>query len=399
MADSIRVSVMSLIADLELDSMYESGQNTLSGGSLSYSSPLNSTMAQERSRVALGSPQVSGHGVASTTYSFSPNVGPSVPASYGGVGQTLNDSLAQSRPQYQPGYLLNVQAAGQRHEETHLIPTRAKMNPTFPRNTSSDFGSESMFENTSKHRHRDAADDEDGPPTSSVVDIVNDVHTDSYKLKPHNFSTPARSVSVHRISSPSPSVSHQILSVIVFGYPPSRYSSTAAHFQSVGDGGTTEPELSFDVENAFKIGYKQPWEAARAWRRNGEIISGEGGRWMVGVKWADPLVAEQVLGPGAKILSDPSLILGPETPPLSSSEDMDVSPDRASSSLQHVVATQRDSASIIGTPIKLAPSASAFRKAAPKLSRKDAPVRIQTVSTDSPEKGMFGQVSDLIFGW
>lgn len=85
--------------------------------------------------------------------------------------------------------------------------------------------------------------------------------------------------------SPPPITPHQTLYVVVFGYPQSRFSSTLAHFQRIADGGTTEPELSLDVENAFKIGYKHPWEAARAWRRNGDVISGEGGRWMVGVKW------------------------------------------------------------------------------------------------------------------
>lgn len=53
----------------------------------------------------------------------------------------------------------------------------------------------------------------------------------------------------------------------------------------MAEGGTTEPEPSNDVENAFKIGYHQPWEAARACRRNGETMSGDGGRWMIGVKW------------------------------------------------------------------------------------------------------------------
>ena len=80
-------------------------------------------------------------------------------------------------------------------------------------------------------------------------------------------------------------MSSQRLFVTVFGYPHSRYSSTIAFFQSIAESGCTEPELSVDVENAFTIGYNQPWEAARALRKNGEIISGEGGRWMIGVKW------------------------------------------------------------------------------------------------------------------
>lgn len=74
--------------------------------------------------------------------------------------------------------------------------------------------------------------------------------------------------------------------MIVFGYPQLRYSSTVAHFETLAAGGTTKAEPISDVENAFKIGYIQPWEAARALRKNGEIIGSEGSRWMIGVKWA-----------------------------------------------------------------------------------------------------------------
>ena len=102
------------------------------------------------------------------------------------------------------------------------------------------------------------------------------------------FSTPSKPDISRRASSPpTTSANHnQPLYVIVFGYPTARYTATALHFHSLAEGGTTEPEASADVENAFKIGYRQPWEAARAWKKNGEVISSEGGRWMVGVKWA-----------------------------------------------------------------------------------------------------------------
>jgi nuclear pore complex protein Nup53 len=60
----------------------------------------------------------------------------------------------------------------------------------------------------------------------------------------------------------------------------------------------------------------------------------------------------------------------------------------------------------VGTPIKLASSASAFRKSRPTGK---APVfhaeaglaqgTSSVVGEHSADKGMFGQVSDLIFGW
>ena len=90
----------------------------------------------------------------------------------------------------------------------------------------------------------------------------------------------------------------QPLYIIVFGYPQPRYSLTLAHFTALGSGGTTTPEVIPDVENAFKIGYNHPWEAARALRRNGEIISGEGSRWIIGVRW---LVSVAIAGLKGKV--------------------------------------------------------------------------------------------------
>lgn len=104
-------------------------------------------------------------------------------------------------------------------------------------------------------------------------------------FKQNIYSTPSKADTSRNAPSP-PTTAHQPLYVIVFGYPSSRFSATAVHFQSLAESGTTEPEASADVENAFKIGYRQPWEAARAWKKNGETISSDGGRWMVGVKWA-----------------------------------------------------------------------------------------------------------------
>ena len=65
-----------------------------------------------------------------------------------------------------------------------------------------------------------------------------------------------------------------------------------AFFQSLSEGGTTEVQPSTDVENAFIIGFRQPWEAARAWRKNGETITSEGGRWMIGVKWVVSVILD-----------------------------------------------------------------------------------------------------------
>jgi nuclear pore complex protein Nup53 len=69
--------------------------------------------------------------------------------------------------------------------------------------------------------------------------------------------------------------------VIVFGYPPDRYSTTVSYFSSLG--ACTSPDPSTELSNCFRIGYPSVAEAMRAVRKNGEIL---GGSWMIGVKWA-----------------------------------------------------------------------------------------------------------------
>ena len=69
--------------------------------------------------------------------------------------------------------------------------------------------------------------------------------------------------------------------MIVFGYPPDKYSLTVEYFKSLG--AATEPEPNTEIVNCFRIGFRDPGEAARVVRRNGEVL---GGTWMVGVKWA-----------------------------------------------------------------------------------------------------------------
>ena len=80
---------------------------------------------------------------------------------------------------------------------------------------------------------------------------------------------------------PPPQQNVQPLYIVVFGYPPDKYSVTVEYFRSLGE--TTEAEQSSELLNCFRIGYLHPPEAIRAIRKNGEIL---GGSWMVGAKWA-----------------------------------------------------------------------------------------------------------------
>jgi len=57
----------------------------------------------------------------------------------------------------------------------------------------------------------------------------------------------------------------------------------------------------------------------------------------------------------------------------------------------------------VGTPIKLAPSVAAFRKAPAPVPQKPAPAPTMALplvnAQGSPAKGVLGQVGDLLFGW
>ena len=201
--------------------------------------------------------------------------------------------------------------------------------------------------------------------------------------------------------------------MIVFGYPSSRFSSTATYFKSLAEGGTTAVEQSDDIENAFRIGYKHPWDAARACMKNGEIISIENSRWMVGAKWEvsrfrlqlflyndalqDPQLAERVLGSASRTpssLGSAALNNSPQAPN-----------NTGFSSTFHTPFMNRvdsDQEPRIGTPIRLAPSSTAFRKytgSPQKSTNTGQAANSASVKPNSPAKGIVGQVSDLIFGW
>ena len=76
----------------------------------------------------------------------------------------------------------------------------------------------------------------------------------------------------------------------------------------------------------------------------------------------------------------------------------DILYDSSSSQLQIVGnSAQHGNTPLVGTPIRLAPSASAFRKAGNVVNH--SKTGTTTSLTDRQEKSMLSQVSDLIFGW
>ncbi|KAI0080180.1 hypothetical protein K474DRAFT_1658174 [Panus rudis PR-1116 ss-1] len=351
----------------------------------------------------------------------------------------LSDSLSQSRSQYQAGYLMSMSqntpaaAHNQRHDEVPIVQTKAKLNSIFPSGSASDFGMGSMFE-TSRERQRQTLADEDAPPTASVNDIVNEVYPDSSSpsKRASQFDSsargslfrPAQSRAAPSTPKPAASTPPQPIYVIVFGYPPDKYSATVEYFRSLGD--STDADKHTEIMNCFRIGYNNPADAFRAVRKNGEVI---GGCWMVGAKWADPAQAESLLGPAllrSAYPYSPDLTCSPDVAMSSSPPSQSPGngfPSSTSMGPESSLAlTTRGAAATptVGTPIRLAPSTSAFRRAGdpghggsvakPQATADGfaapggfggfpATQPAAAGANQSPSKGVLGQVSDLIFGW
>jgi nuclear pore complex protein Nup53 len=281
----------------------------------------------------------------------------------------------------------------QRMDEVPVVQTKAKMNLVLSRGAASDFGMDSMFENP---RQRQNLADEDAPPTNSINDIPNETYSEanSSRFHPPRSSALKNSQYLRRQSlGVSNSQPPQTLYIIVFGYPPDKYSVTVEYFKSLGE--STEAEQNTEITNCFRIGYKDAGDAMRAVRKNGEVF---GGSWMVGAKWADAAQAEALVGNAGMRSSISTNQLPDPVSPSSMSVDELPSPIRTHTSTP-----------TLGTPIKLAPSASAFRRPGPG---EKAGAQRQTTTNAStpalgtalppsqlPNKGVLGQVSDMIFGW
>ncbi|KAH9975832.1 hypothetical protein BGW80DRAFT_65766 [Lactifluus volemus] len=237
--------------------------------------------------------------------------------------------------------------------------------------------------------------DEDAPPTTSVNDILGATYTDSPSYLQRSTSNFDSSMAITRASQNTPHTTAEPLYVIVFGYPPDKYSVAVEYFKQLGE--TTDPDPNTEISNCFRIGFKNPVNAVWAVRKNGEVVSGS---WMVGVKWADPSQAERIMGQSVARIAYPLA-----TPDFSPSSDIvsgdSVGPSRSSQTAR----TPHSNTPTVGTPIQLAPSTSAFRKPglAPKPVASSPGLPLAAVAAvgtpGTPSKSMLGQFSDLVFGW
>ncbi|KAJ6614104.1 hypothetical protein B0H10DRAFT_2046086 [Mycena sp. CBHHK59/15] len=322
------------------------------------------------------------------------------------------DTLAAGqRSHYQPGYLMsasqsNTSPTAPRTDDAPLVPTKAKMSHRGGDFGPGGFGMDSMFQSA---RQRQPLADEDAPPTSSVNDIPTEAYADSGSssalFQPRTSAFTRMRPATPPPSTPATASGQAQHYIIIFGYPPDKYSAAVAYFAALGGATPVAPHL--EVSNCFRMGFASPADAARAVRKSGEVLEGS---WMVGVRWADPAQAEALLGQSRSAFTANS-----SNSHFDADADSSPSPHGGASPSPMAV-----DAPTVGTPLRLAPSASAFRRAGantnsnPTPTAKAAPVtpswgtpqgaglggqETGGQGAGSPQKGVLGQVSDMIFGW
>ncbi|GAA5970872.1 hypothetical protein JCM11641_004489 [Rhodosporidiobolus odoratus] len=256
-----------------------------------------------------------------------------------------------------------------------------------------------------------AEPEEDAPPIASLHEFDSheptNLHVEggnplrrSPSGDPSSFSPFAStSSSLH----PAPSTSEGY-AVHVFGFPPSALDLVLDFFSQFGDVVSKTP--SQEGGNWVTICYAQPWSAARAARKNGEVL---GGVLMVGVKAVDEDGLKRALA-GAE----------------GGSDFLNHHPSGNHTPIPRTPSTSVSTPSGVGKPVNVLGPGSAF-KAAPTPTRSGflglggaaARPASTAVGVSDPhaslfadkskqavmqqqgqqQKGYLGKVSDLVFGW
>lgn len=204
-------------------------------------------------------------------------------------------------------------------------------------------------------------------------------------------------------------------SVIVFGFPPYLYHDIVQHFTSIGETVSIDPAPSPETgRNWITIVYKNPWEAARAVRRSGEILTLGREECMIGVKWAVSTCSSHICLYFARITK--SFI----APARFQDNNGSISEVRefAGSPPSEVQTPSRPSISsgTIGRPVTLAPSRTAFKQHHPGAAavaaggatnewgvalrnQTSAPGTVSGGVNAGASGGIWNKMSDLVFGW
>ncbi|GAA6012868.1 hypothetical protein JCM10207_008360 [Rhodosporidiobolus poonsookiae] len=252
-----------------------------------------------------------------------------------------------------------------------------------------------------------AEPEEDAPPIASLNEFESsepsslqvDAQSNPLRRSPSGEPTLSPFASTSAPLHPAPS-SAEGYAVHVFGFPSSATDLVVDYFAQFGEVVSKTP--SQEGGNWVTIVYAQPWSAARAARKNGEVL---GGVLMVGVKAVDEDGLKRALATGDAADLVPSS--GARTP------------------VPHAQTPGTSTPSGVGRPVVVLGPQSAF-KAAPTPPRKGflglggAPATPSSGASGADphaslfaekskqavlqqqgqaQKGVLGKVSDLVFGW
>lgn len=148
--------------------------------------------------------------------------------------------------------------------------------------------------------------EDDAPPALSLDD-ADRMTSAGTSVTDYPFSSSPKKAPMSYLPSPSkrgPSKSvsdsggteqqQESFAVTVFGFPPHLASDVASHFATIGtvvavlEPGSLQPGAPPAGANWLIVAYAQAWAAARALRRNGEVVGA--GALMLGVKADDPQI-------------------------------------------------------------------------------------------------------------
>ncbi|KZW00042.1 hypothetical protein EXIGLDRAFT_831111 [Exidia glandulosa HHB12029] len=310
---------------------------------------------------------------SSTSSSFSASTSWAQPQQH-----TTLDAFQQPRQTYQSGYLLSavqgnpLPAQGQRFENPAPIPTKSKSHHLLPHTSSSDYGSDTLFD---RSRARQNMMDEDAPPINSVADIIGQAQADPHAAS-KKLAGPAESprrLGISSTRSPPPSQQQQQQTtyyVVVFGFPPEEYAQTANLFAASGE--TTAPQpCTHEGGNWFKIGFRSQYDFNRALRRNGELINGT---YMIGVLPVDADSDVPVTGNAPRGM------------------DMSLSPVPSGMGRSQTFAS-------FGKQLSLNPATAAFKPAPAAQPAQRSSVIFGDGEKPKEDNSWGGKLSDMIFGW
>ncbi|GAA5908214.1 hypothetical protein JCM8208_000347 [Rhodotorula glutinis] len=263
--------------------------------------------------------------------------------------------------------------------------------------------------------------EEDAPPVASLNEydggdqsgLQTDSSMNGLSRSPANDLTASpfasSSALAHPGSSTSPSKGY---AVHVFGFPASALELILEHFAQFGEVLSSTP--STEGGNWVTVVYVQPWSAARAARKNGEVL---GGVLMVGVKAVDEdglkrALAGETAASGETSTSAPSrpqsapVGAGAGTPGGSSGvgRPVNVLGPQAAFKAQPTP-TRKGFLGLGGTPNASASSGGgggaggADPHASLFAEKSKQAVLAQQQQQGQGQKGVLGKVSDLVFGW